>query len=173
MKSFLIVVITITVLGYTILYWDYHLSKYLFKHYCEEEGRVGLFIYEKVALPDEYYMPFPEDKDPRDLDSRFIVGENKMINRGRFEQDYIFTIYQHNPISRFGPIESVESSVTRKSDNKVLSKTVSIKNHKGWWVSVYSFGYASESCPSTRRKSGLIVSEYTKLHETIIHKTFN
>jgi len=176
MKNFLTVVSGISALlfvFYSIFFWDYHVSKYLFKQYCEEEGRVGIFIYEKVALPEEYFLPFPKGKDARDLDPRFVVSDNKMISRERLEQDYIFKSYEHKLVSKIGQIESVETSVTRKLDNKILSKAVAIKNHKGWFAGISSFGYASESCPSTRRESGLIDSEYTKLHETIIHKTFN
>ena len=158
---------------YGIFFWDYHVSKYLFKQYCEEEGRVGLFIYEKVALSDEYFMSFPKDTDPRDLDRRFIVGENLMINRERFEQDFIFEIYKQKPLSNIGPIVSIETSITRKYDNKILSKTVSIKNRKGWFSKAASFGYGYEKCPSSKRESGLVESEFTKLHEQIVKKTFN
>jgi hypothetical protein len=173
MKKIIWITLMVIIGGYTTCQWDHYLSKYLFEKYCNEEGRVGLFIYEQVGLNKEYFMPFPVDKEPRDLDRRFIFGENLMINKERLEKDYIFDVYKSIPLSEIGPITSIETSVIRKSDKKILSKAVSIRSRKGWFSRIFSFGYASETCPPSWRESGFDVSEYSELHNTIIKKTFN
>lgn len=164
-------ILLVLIMGsYSACHWDYHLSKYLFKQYCEEEGRVGLFIYEKVELDDEYFMPFPKDKDPRDLDQRFVVGDNLMINRKRFDKEYIFDDYKEIPLSAIGPIFSVETWVLRKGDGKVLGKAVSLTNHLGWWIESSKFGNKDESCPSGRDKYGLW--NFHRARRLLIKKVF-
>ncbi len=166
-------IVLILILGiYPACKWDYYLSNYLFKQYCTDADRIGLFVYEKVQLGDEYFMPFPKDTDPRDLDRRFIVGEDLMINRGRFDKDYIFNVYKRVPLSSVGPIIAVETSVIRKSDQKVLGKAVSLKNGKGWWYrEIASFGQpTSKTCPTGRGPRGY--SNYRRAHKGLIKKIF-
>lgn len=168
MKKSVWILLAVIMSSYTACHWDYHLSNYLFKKYCSEEGRTGLFIYEKVALGDEYFMPFPKDKDPRDLDRRFIFEDNLMINRKRFEKDYIFDVYKSIPLSSIGPIIAVETSVIRKDDQKLLGKAVSLANRKGWWYrKIASFGQlTSETCPSGRDERG--TPNYYKHHDLLV-----
>lgn len=77
---------------------------------------MGLFVYEKVKLVDEYFMPFPKGKDPRDLDQRFVVGDNLMINRERFDRGFIFEVFKDVLLSDIGPINAVETSIIRKAE---------------------------------------------------------
>ena len=107
--------------------WEYHITKYLFKQYCEEEGRVGLLVYETEALSDEYFMPFPKDKDQLfNLSKRFVFNEEFVFDKTKLEEKYSFTYKEIIPISKVGPINSIETTVLRKSDNKLLGKAVSL-----------------------------------------------
>lgn len=165
-------ILLVLIMGsYSACHWDYHLSKYLFKQYCEEEGRIGLFIYEKVELDDEYFMPFPKDKDPRDLDQRFVVGDNLMINKERLEQSYILGKYRKTePISDIGPILSVETLVFRKSDNKLIGKSVHLANRLGWWINSSKLGIRTDSCPSGYDSHGN--SQSGLLHHRLVKEIF-
>lgn len=150
--------------------WDYYLSNYLFKQYCTD--RAGLFVYEKVQLGDEYFMPFPKNKDPRDLDPRFIIDDNLMINRKRFDQDFILYYYKHILVSSMGPISADETSIIRKTDQKVLGKAVSFNNGKGWWYrEIESLGEpTAKSCPVGYDDEGR--SYAGLLHNNLINKIF-
>jgi len=174
MKNSLTVVGGISVLlfvFYSIFFWDYHVSKYLFKQYCEEEGRVGLFIYEKVALPDEYFMPYPKDKDEIfNLSNRFVIDEDLVFDKTKLEEKYTFTYRKVVSLSDIGPINSLETSVFRRSDNKLLGKAVSLTNHLGSWIDSSKFGKKVEHCPTGYDERGL--SNSGKLHLGLIKEIF-
>lgn len=171
MKKMWILLLVITC-SYTACHWDYHLSNHLFKKYCNDKDKVGLFIYEEVPLRDEYFMPFPKDVDRRDLDPRFIIADNLMINRERFEQDFTLEVYKDVLLSNIGPINAVETSVTRVSDHTLLGKAVSLKNGKGWWFrDIQSFGQRSvDTCPTGRDEKGF--SNYRYAHKALIKRIF-
>jgi len=166
-------VVLIFILGiYPICKWDYYLSNYLFKQYCADADHIGLFVYEKVQLDDKYFMPFPKDTDRRDLDRRFIVGDNLIINRERFDKDYIFNVYKRVPLSNVGPIVAIETSVIRKNDKKLLGKAVSLASGKGWWYrKIASFGQpTSDTCPSGRDENHF--PRYRLTHYALIKEVF-
>lgn len=154
--------------GYAACRWDYHVSKYIFEKYCN--GLVGVFIYEKVGLGHEYFVPIPGGKDPRNLDPRFIFDDNLLLNRERLEQDYSYVVHKATPISQIGPVDSIASSITRKRDGELLSQVVSAVTQLGWWAEFWSFGYGDESCPKGRDVSG--VSIRAKNHDSILRSTF-
>ena len=55
-------------------------SELLFEQYCNEEGRVGQFIYEKVELSAEYFRPIPlGEKELLRLDKRFYINDKKLL----------------------------------------------------------------------------------------------
>lgn len=165
-------IVLILVLGiYPACKWDYYLSNYLFEQYCTDPDRVGLFVYEKVQLGDEYFMPIPKDKEPRDLGQHFIFGENLIINRERFDEDYIFNVYKKVPISSIGPINAIETSVIRKADQKVLGKAVSARNWQGW-LNQFGLmgGFPGVYCPTGRNEKGF--SKYRHAHKALIKKIF-
>lgn len=145
---------------------DRILSEYLFEKYCNEEGRVGQFIYERVGLGDEYFIPIP--KDPRKVNFHFIVDDNLMIDKSLLEQDYVFSKYSEvTPLSVIGPISSLETSVTRRHDNKLLGKSVSLSNRQGWLAERNILGLnEGDSCPRGYDKS-------TGSHKaSLLHATF-
>jgi len=184
--------------GYVIFRWDYHVSEYLFEKYCSDPSKVGLFVYETVELPDEYFDPLPtkwvHHKD-HDFDLRFSYGKRPLekffdgknqtykkgihyrysggyrINKGRFEQDYILKDYRPNQLPRIGPINALETSVIRKRDSKVLGKAVSFANHRGWWARAWTWeGNSANKCPSGRDKNGL--ANFYKKHDQLISSIF-
>ena len=165
-------IVLILVIGiYPAFKWDYYLSNYLFKQYCEDEGRIGLFIYENVQLNGKYFMPFPADKEPRDLGQRFIFGENLMLNRKRFDKDFNLEDNRVVPLSSIGPINAYETLVIRKVDQKVLGKAVSAKNGQGWLNRLGVLGgFSGEMCPTGRDEKGY--SNYWRAHLALVKKVF-
>jgi hypothetical protein len=149
--------------AYLLLRWDYHVSNYMFERLCNDDSRIGLFVYEEVALGGEYFMPFPEDAEERDLDRRFIFGDNLMLNRERLEEDYEFIV------NEVGPIGLVATSVILKSDNKILGKAVSAGNQQGWLNRLGAFdGIPGASCPSGRDENGF--SNNRKNHDNLLRE---
>lgn len=161
--------IIITSLSACVTQWR---SEYLFEQYCKEEGRVGQFIYERVALSEEYFRPIPTDaKELRYVDvGYYFYSEDKklLINKERFKQSYTTNDLKEVMLSPIGPIYSVESTIVRKSDGKVLSKGVSLLNMLGE-TSKY-FPVEGVTCPTGQDSKGN--SLYFKSHTSLIQNTF-
>lgn len=198
-KKIVIAVLALIVASFVGCQWDYYLSKHLFEKYCDD-GRVGQFIYEYVALPDEYFEPLPTDWvhiSDYEHDAYFEFGDRPeitafdgkegsykkgrhyrfnggyRINKARFEQDYIFEIYKEIEINSIGPIVEVQTAVVRKSDKKMLGKSVSLKNYKGWVAGEMrkGFGSSAETCPSGRDEND--VPYFYKNHDLLVKTIFN
>jgi hypothetical protein len=171
MKQIFRIIIFIIVGSFVGCYGDKLLSDYVFEQYCNEEGRTGQFIYERVSLDDEYFIPIPND--PRKVNFHFIVDDNFMMDKARLEKDYVFSKYSEViPLSSIGPISSIETSVTRKSDNKVLGKSISLSNRQGWLAQQSILGQSySDICPRGYNKS-IGVSEGGLLHATLFENIF-
>lgn len=171
MKNISRITIFIIVGSFVGCYGDAIYSNYLFEQYCNEEGRTGQFIYERVGLGDEYFIPIP--KDPRKANFHFIVDDNFMMNKSLLEKDYVFSKYSEAILlSTIGPITSRETSVTRRSDNKVLGKSVSLSNRQGWLARRNILGQnQSDRCPRGYDKN-TDMSEDSVLHATLITNIF-
>ena len=150
---------------------DRVLSNYLFEQYCNEEGRTGQFIYERVALGKEYFIPIP--KDPRKVNQHFVVDDNFMMDKALLEQNYAFSKYSEViPLSTIGPISSIETSVIRKKDSKLLGKSVSLSNRQGWLAERNILGQnEGDSCPRGYNKN-TGSHEDSLLHATLIKNIF-
>ena len=145
-------------------------SEKLFEQYCNEEGRVGLFIYERVALGKEYFRQIPTDvRELRQLDKDFYINDKKLlIDKQHFKQSYTLNNRKRTILSSVGPIYSVETTIVRKSDGKVLSKAVSLLNMLDK-ASKY-FPVEGVSCRVGRDSKGYPYS--VKEHRNLIEKTF-
>ena len=71
-------------------------------------------------------------------------------------------------LSPVGPIYSVESTLVRKSDGKVLSKAVSLLNKRGKASKI--FPVQGVTCPTGRDNKGHPL--YNKHHFNLIENTF-
>ncbi len=158
--------------GYPACYWDYHLSNYLFDKYCNEEGHVGQFVYERVGIDESYFVPIP--KDPTKIDQHLVVSTDLMIDRSALEQRYLISRYKKvtKKVSSIGPIYTLETSVIRKSDQKLIGTSVSLVNRLGWWNLRSILGQSSRRfCPSgVNNKTGL--SKDSELHATLFTNIF-
>ncbi|RHW77518.1 hypothetical protein [Colwellia sp. RSH04] len=145
-------------------------SDSLFEQYCTEEGRVGQFIYERVALGEELFRPIPAGaKALRRLDGSFYINNKKLlIDKERFEQHYSLSFFERKELSSIGPIYSVESAIVRKSDSKVLSKAVSLLNMQGR-TNKYN-PVQGVYCPAGRDSRGMAF--YHEKHMNLIENTF-
>lgn len=145
-------------------------SEQLFDQYCNEEGRVGQFIYERVALSEKYFRPIPTDQ--RELDriaNSFYTDDDKfLIDKQHFMRSYTLNYLKRKELSSIGPIYSVESTIVRRSDGKVLSKSVSLLNKRGQ-TSKY-FPVQGVYCQTGRDSKGNHLS--TSHHFDLIKNTF-
>jgi len=171
MKNISRITIFIIVGSFVGCYGDATYSNYLFEQYCNEEGRTGQFIYERVGLGEEYFIPIP--KDPREINQHFVVDGNSMMNKALLEQKYAFSKYSEvKLLSSIGPIYSIETSVIRKSDNKLLGKSVSLNNRKGWLAERNVLGQnEGDKCPREYNKQKESY-ESSLLHATLIKNIF-
>ncbi|MBO1273676.1 hypothetical protein J3L11_18785, partial [Shewanella sp. 4t3-1-2LB] len=71
--------------SFTGCYGDRIISDLLFESYCNEYGRTGQFIYERVGLGEDYFIPIP--KDPREVNEHFVVDGILMMNKTILDQD--------------------------------------------------------------------------------------
>ena len=146
-------------------------SEKLFEQYCHEEGRIGQFIYERVALGPEFFKPIPTDEvELRRVEhSYYIEGKTLLIDKEVFSHVYDLNILKKSRLSEIGPIDSYETTIVRKSDGKVLSKGVSLSNMQGQTRGY--FPISAVYCPSGADVKGN--SLFYKPHTSLIENTFS
>jgi len=165
-----LVFVFLTFVGYVGCFWDRYTSDYIFKKYCSE--KVGVFVYERVGIGNEYFSFNSENSKRDDIDKRFLFDKDIILNRNKFEKDYIYKAYESLPISKIGPVNLIKSSVVRRDDGKLLSEAVSVVTKRGWLAQLYSFGYAYDQCPTKKRTSGSEENEHMRNHRHLLRKTF-
>ncbi|KGJ88619.1 hypothetical protein [Colwellia psychrerythraea] len=145
-------------------------SDSLFEQYCNEEGRVGQFIYERVALGEEFFRSIPTDIRELDrIENSFYIDNKKLlIDKESFMDSYTINYLKRTELSSVGPIYSVESTLVRKSDGKVLSKAVSLLNKRGKTSKI--FPVQGVYCQTGRDNKGNHLS--TKHHFDLVENTF-
>ena len=168
---FIIIAITVGNLSACVGYFsDRARSERLFEQYCHEEGRVGQFIYQRVALEEDFFRSIPTDQ--RELDriaNGFYIDNKKLlIDKERFMQSYTLNYLKRTVLSTLGPIYTVESTIVRKSDGKILSKAVSLFNMLD--KSSKYFHVEGVYCPTGRGSKGYLL--LGKDHFELIDKTF-
>jgi len=171
-KPFLIIMIMI-VGSFVGCYSDMAISNLLFKKYCNEEGRTGQFIYERVPLSEEYFIPIPKGGvELRRVDNGFFINERKLlIDKHRLIQDFNISAQKQTTLSRIGPIYSYEYTIVRKSDGKILSQSVSLLNKKGWLSRQSILGMTvGDTCQKYKNPKGLYSSK--SAHTGLIKNTF-
>lgn len=148
-------------------------SESLFEQYCNEEGRVGQFIYERVALGEEFFRPIPADGiELRRIDSIYYIyidGEKLLIDENRFNKGYTLSFWKKTMLSPTGPIYSLETTIVRKSDGKLLSKAVSLSNMLD--KTSKHFPVVGIYCPTEVDIKGYSLSIIN--HRNLIEKTFS
>lgn len=158
--------------SFTGCWGDRVLSNLLFDRYCNEDGRTGQFIYERVGLGDEYFIPIPKDRrELAHVDFGFFIDDRKLlINEQRFMQDFQINWVKTN-LSHIGPIYIQEQNIVRKSDGSVLSKSVNIHNQKGWLAKGVILGITDrDSCPKRKNEYDQLV--YSSSHHGLVRNTF-
>lgn len=172
MNKFKWIPLIIIVGSFVGCYGDMAISNLLFKKYCNEEGRTGQFIYERVPLGEEYFRPIPKGGvELRRVDNGFFINERKLlIDKHHLLQSFIINTMEKTMLSPIGPIYTYETTIVRKSDGKVLSKAVSLLNKKGWWSRKSVLGFTvGDSCPKYKNSSGNILKSD---HSDVLRNTF-
>lgn len=155
---------------YLVLRWDYHASNYIFDRYCESE--TGSFIHEKVELDQQYFIPIDQVENIKKVSSSLVFENQYVLNEKKFEIEYTVLLLKRSQVSALGPIYSMESSIFRKADGKLLSKAVSANNQMGWfaqWVGQHFPGFG-KVCPS--EKGPRVGSPSGFHHSNLIKDTF-
>ncbi len=171
MKYFFWGIVMIVVGVFAACNGDRIYSEHLFEQYCNEEGRTGQFINERVGLADEFFRDIPSKTLGIEIEY-FLNDKKHLIDEVKFHEHYIEKYKVENRLSFIGPIYSYESSVLRKSDGKILGKAVSLVNKKGWfsetallWINV------GTTCPRHKAEDGTYLANSD--HITLINKIFH
>lgn len=192
-----ILIISAVMAGCLIFRWDYHLSNFMFDRLCNDPEKIGLFVYEKVELPDEYIEPLPTgwthhddyEYDPRfefgEAESRFFDGEKSglrkglhyryaggyRINRVDISDEYKITFYEPERYSKIGPIIISRSAIHRKSDGRLLGEAASAVSLKGWFAQVGTLsGTARIHCSGGQGDEGF--PNYHRSHNNLVKAIF-
>ena len=173
MNKFVGFILILIVGSFTGCYGDGIISNLLFEMYCNEEGRTGQFIYERVGLGEEYFIPIPKDeRELLQVDKGFFIDDRKLlIDKRRLLKRFNVNRAKKTILSRIGPIYTHERTIVRKSDGKVLSRSVNLLNKKGWLARGIILGITdSDSCPKNKDVYGRLV--YTSSHTGLVSNTF-
>ena len=142
---------------------DRIISEVVFAYHCKNTA--GLFVYETVDLDESYIVPIP--KDIRKRDSRFNVNSTEMMDKRRIQKDYEIKFPEFNTLFKLGPIESIKTIVTRKSDNQVIGEVVTFRTYGGWFISALPAENNGKYCPIGKTIT------YGKLHSQLVKEIFN
>lgn len=102
------------------------LTESAFNEWCE--NNTGLFVYEDISLGDQYLKPMPTNrKDIRRIHNSFKVNQKTIIDEHSLNKDYIYNFQERRDLNKsfIGPIYAIETSLIRRSDNKLIAKAVS------------------------------------------------
>ena len=160
---------------YLVSCGDYHLSKLIFKNYCDDKDYVGQFIYQREGLTDNFFREIPSGgAELRRVRGNFYLDNKKyLIDATKFTKHYSYQYSKRSLISNIGPIYEEKTSVIRKSDGKVLGIAVSLVNKKGWfaetnllWINMGAL------CPIYKSKTGRNIgnSDHFSLIKQIFYK---
>jgi len=142
---------------YLVSCGDYHLSNLILQSYCDDKDFVGQFVYQREGLTDEIFREIPSGGAELRRVSGDLYLDNKkyLIDENKFNEHYIYQYSKRSLVSSIGPIYANETSVTRKSDGKVLGKAVSLVNKKGWYHELnFLMVNTGDLCPIYRSKTG-------------------
>lgn len=148
------------------------LSKYLFEGYCNDKDLVGQFIYERVELSEEYFRPIPTDPKIYIEGGFYLDGKKLLIDKNRLKQSYTIKYLEDKTLSKIGPITAQEKQIVRKSDGKIISKSVTLLNmlnKKGTKNFPHVEGV---TCLTKDRKGAYTTGELNIPHYSIIQNTF-
>jgi hypothetical protein len=164
-KSWITIIILVLLLGGC--FGDRVISEVVFAYQCK--SNVGVFVYETVELDDSYVVPIPDDIRKRD--SRFNISDMYMMDYEKINKDYEVKIFEKKIISKYGPVQSLTTSIARKSDEKVMGKVISFRSYFGWSSRVFPYGKKlRKNCPvSENINSNSLNSSY---HYQLIKKIF-
>ncbi len=160
---------------YLVSCGDYHVSNIVFNRYCNDKEFVGQFIYERIGLTKELFQEIPKDGSRlfKTRTSLYIENRKHLIDEKKFNALYSYRFSKRTKLFPVGPIYLTETTVTRKSDNKLLGKSVSLTNKKGWlsetnlvWLNT------GDKCPIYRSEHGLnlVNTDHSSLIRNIFYK---
>ena len=145
---------------------DYKKKKALkiFEEHCQN---AGLFIYEKIDLDKKYFLPLPKNKEKLNKIGSGKIYNDMYLDIDKFERDYELIFGERTEISKLENIFYSESKIIRKSDNKLLSKALSVGGFGG---GLTQKGF-NKICPPGERPDGWSNHNYN--HIFLIKNTIN
>ncbi len=159
--------------SFLALFGDFLLSSAVFQYYCSDKEFVGQHIYERVALTDDMFLSPPDtDKERTTIDVTLLINnESKWIDGKKFNAVYDYQFSKRTTLFPIGPVFKTETTVKRKADGKLLGKSVSLTNKKGWlheldllWLNT------GAKCPVYKSEQGLNLGNSD--HSTLINNIF-
>lgn len=117
-------------------------------------------------------IPIPADYNPGMKLEELFVNDDFMLNLPVFSKYFTLDRFKVITVSKIGPIEKIQSSITRKSDGKVLSTATNIESGMGWLNNLLTNGYGSQNCPKRQETHSTRLPEDVEGHLNIVKRTF-
>ena len=163
---------------YPMLRWDYYVSQYLFEQLCNDETKIGLFVYEHVELGESEIIRAPVKEYERrkiggEENSPYKISEGVFADPDALSEKFEVTLlrYKYEKVNSIGPMYTRKSLVTRKSDGKLLGEAVTGTNSMGWANRTLHIGhYTGQTCKrGVIKRGGWGTGEY---HRKLISSLF-
>ena len=88
------------------------------------------------------------------------------MDKKRILKDYDVNYPEFRTLSRFGPVKSIKTIVTRKSDNKVMGEVVAFRSYGGWLIGLLPAENTGKDCPNNKSTTE------AKLHAQFVKEIF-
>jgi hypothetical protein len=136
-----------------------------FSYLCHTQS--GQFIYKKVELEDEYFLKSGDiDKSKHGNNPvGYAIAKGGEINKEMLRERYDFPFNKKETLSKILHIYKRERIIIDKTNNNILSKSISFIYGGGWVVNIYPVGTPCY-CEDNQKPGG----EY--IHSTLFDKTF-
>ena len=158
-----------------LLRGDLYIANIIFKQQCEKDD-VGLTVFEKVELGDEYFLKLPpvDTRAYRELEKGYIYDDQLYIDKGLLDVNFDTYVIEKKIVSRFGPVTQANFNMVRRKDKKVLSTYKRYRKSRGWLGSL-RYGPLTiwstkvDSCP--KRSISEALNSKSQVIQTFIKKS--
>ncbi len=168
---------TLIVLGallsaFLVFRWDYYLSQYLFEQVCSDSDLIGLHVYERDYVDRQYTtVQVVENGYPMTSRNEYYYEDNIALLKDHIDNRFDYKRSELVELYSVGPIVILQTTLTRKSDGKLLAKAVTAQSMQGWLNRFFSSGYHRSFCPTNEVEPGEILSDADKNHLFLLRDT--
>lgn len=146
--------------------WDIPIGWGYFKYLCEAEA--GISVYERIELPEEYFLKPGERNKVYQSNSKFAYAKGGELDMEMINESYTLDTELYRDFSMWGNMFKRETIVSnRKGD--VLGKAISYFYRGGWVAAPFLYDRSgSNVCPENA-----LPGSPGYIHTDIVRKIFD